>query len=342
MVNLAAGFSKWGFDVDLVAPQVAGEFQEQIPSQVRVVHLKTGRVLTSLPRFIKYLHRERPAVVITAMEHSSVAAIWGRGLANVRTRLIATVHTNLTEVVKHAPAAKVRLVPLVCRWFLHRADAIVAVSQGVADDLAAHAPKTRSRIKVIYNPIITESVLAQARQPVDHPWFQSGQPPVILGAGRLVPQKDFATLLRAFARVREQRAARLLVLGEGPERPHLNRLAGELGIQNYVSLAGYEQNPYKYMSKASVFVLSSAWEGFGNVLVEALAVGAPVVSTDCPDGPREILAAAGRGRLVPVGDWATLAQEILVTINAPPAPASLEALRVFTREHVLDQYAALF
>jgi glycosyltransferase involved in cell wall biosynthesis len=342
MVNLAEGFSERGFDVDLVAPQVAGEFHEQVSAKVRLVHLRAGRVLTSLPRFIGYLHSERPVAVITAMEHSSVAAIWAREWARVPTRIIATVHTNLTEVVKHTTSAKVRLVPLVCRWFLHRADAVVAVSQGVADDLARHAPKIHNRLKVIYNPIITEGILAQARQPVAHPWFQSGQPPVILGVGRLVPQKDFATLLRAFARVRRQRAARLVILGDGPERPHLNQLATELGTEKDVSLAGYEQNPYKYMSKASVFVLSSAWEGFGNVLVEALAAGAPVVATDCPDGPREILSSAGQGRLAPVGDSATLAKEILATIDAPPAPASAEALREFTREYVLHRYAGLF
>lgn len=338
MVNLAEGFSERGFHVDLVAPQITGEFREQLPPKVRLVHLKAGRVLTSLPRFIEYLRRERPAAVIAAMEHSSVAAIWGRAIAGVPTRVIATVHTNLTEIVKHASSAKIRLVPPACRWFLHRADAIVAVSQGVADDLAAHAPKTRSRLKVIYNPIITESLLVQARQAVDHPWFQPGQPPVILGTGRLVPQKDFATLLCAFAVARQQRLARLLILGEGPERQRLKALAIELGINDDVCLAGYEPNPFKYMSKAAVFVLSSAWEGFGNVVVEALASGAPVVATDCRDGPREILSAAGQGLLAPVGDSAALAKQILATLGAPRVPASANALRVFTRDHVVDQY----
>lgn len=341
MVNLAEGFSDRGFSVDLVAPQVTGEFREQVPAGVRVVHLKAGRVLTSLPRFIQYLCRERPAAVITAMEHTSVAAIWGRAIARVPTRVIATVHTNLSEVVNHAPSAKVRLVPLICRWFLHQADAIVAVSEGVADDLAIHAPKTRSRLKVIYNPIITEIILVAAKETVEHPWFQPGQPPVILGTGRLVPQKDFATLLRTFALVRQKRSARLVILGEGPERERLEALATELGIDQDVCLPGFELNPYKYMSKAAVFVLSSAWEGFGNVLVEALAAGAPVVATDCRDGPREILTATGQGRLAPVGDSAGLAKEIVATLNTPSTRASESALRVFTREHVVSQYIAL-
>lgn len=338
MVNLAEGFSERGFEVDLVAPNVEGEFQQQVPAKVRVVHLKAGRVLTCLPRLIGYLRRERPIAVIAAMEHSSVAAIWGRAIAGVPTRVIATVHTNLTEIVKHAPSAKVRLVPLVCQWFLHRADAIVAVSQGVAEDLAAHAPKTYLRTKVIYNPIITENILLAAKETVEHPWFQPGQPPIILGAGRLVPQKDFATLLRAFAIVKQQRSTRLVVLGEGPERQRLEALAAVLGVAQDVCLIGFEPNPYKYMSRAAVFVLSSAWEGFGNVLVEALASGAPVVATDCRDGPREILTAIGQGRLAGVGDWAALANQIVATLDAPPARTSAEALRVFTRDHVVNEY----
>ena len=341
MVNLAQGFSDRGFEVDLVAPQVEGEFQSQVPNRVRVVDLQAKQVLTSLPRLVGYLRRERPSVVLTAMEHSSVAAIWARAFARVPTRVIATVHTNLSEVVKHAPSAKVRLVPLVCRAFLHRADAIVAVSRGVADDLAKHAPKTRSRTKVIYNPVITDDILSQAKESVDHPWFQPGEAPVILGAGRLAEQKDFATLIRAFALVRRQRPVRLAILGEGEERQHLEALAADLGVGQDIWMPGYEQNPYRYMSKAALFVLSSAWEGFGNVLVEALAVGAPVVATDCRDGPREILEAVGQGRLVGVGDVEALAREMLFSLSEEHQAQSAKELRAFTLNFVVDQYVAL-
>jgi glycosyltransferase involved in cell wall biosynthesis len=341
MLNLAEGFCERGFDVDIVAPQVKGEFQAYVPKKARVVNLRAGRVLTSLPNLVQYLRRDRPAAVLTAMEHSSVIAIWARAIARVPTAIIATVHTNLSEVVKHAPSRRVRLVPLACRWFLHRADAVVAVSQGVADDLVEHAPKCGSRMKVIYNPIISSHILSQAKQAVEHAWFQPGQPPVILGAGRLAEQKDFATLIRAFARVRQQRPARLLIMGEGEERQRLEALAGELGIRQDVSLPGYEENPYKFMSKAALFVLSSAWEGFGNVLVEALAAGAPVLATDCRDGPREILEAVGQGRLVQVGDADAMAREMLASLEEKLEPASPAALRAFTLDYVVDQYAAL-
>jgi glycosyltransferase involved in cell wall biosynthesis len=341
MLNLAHGFCERGFDVDVITPRVEGEFQDHVPREARLVNLRAGRVLASLPKLVRYLQRERPAAVLTAMEHSSVVAIWARAIARVSTRIIATEHTNLSEVVKHAPSLKVRLVPFACRCFLHRADAIVAVSQGVADDLIEHAPKCRDRVQVIYNPIITSDILSQAKQAVEHPWFVLGEAPVILGVGRLAEQKDFATLIRAFALLRQQRPARLLILGEGDERHQLEALVAELGIGQDVSLPGYEENPHRYMSKAALFVLSSAWEGFGNVLVEALAAGAPVLATDCRNGPREILEAVRRGRLVQVGDADALAREMLASLDEKPEPASPAALRVFTMDYVVDEYAAL-
>jgi glycosyltransferase involved in cell wall biosynthesis len=341
MLNLAQGFCERGFEVDIVTPLVEGEFRAYIPKKARLVDLRAGRVLTSLPMLIRYLRHDRPVAVLTAMEHSSVIAIWARAIARVATVIIATVHTNLSEVVKHAPSRKVRLVPFACRCFLHRADAVVAVSQGVADDLVEHAPKCRARLHVIYNPIITSTVLCKAKQALDHWWFGPEQPPVILGAGRLAQQKDFETLIRAFALVRQQRPARLLILGEGAERQRLEALAADLGIRQDVSLPGYEENPYRYMSRAALFVLSSAWEGFGNVLVEALAAGTPVLATDCKNGPREILEAVRQGRLVPVGDADAMAREMLVSLDERPEPASAAALRVFTMDYVVDEYAAL-
>ena len=341
MLNLAQGFCERGFEVDIVSPQPKGEFRVYVPKNARVVNLQAGRVLTSLPRLVQYLRRDRPAAVLTAMEHSSVIAIWARAIARVPTAIIATVHANLSEVVKHAPSRKVRLVPFACRCFLHRADAVVAVSQGVANDLVEHAPKCRPRIKVIYNPIITSDLLSQARQAVEHCWFATGQAPVVLSVGRLARQKDFATLIRAFALVRQQRPARLVILGEGEERQRLETLAAELGISHDVSLPGYEKNPYKYMSKAALFVLSSAWEGFGNVLVEALAVGAPVVATDCRDGPREIVETVRHGKLVRVGDVDGLAREILASLDETPEGAPAAALQVFTMDHVEEEYATL-
>jgi glycosyltransferase involved in cell wall biosynthesis len=173
--------------------------------------------------------------------------------------------------------------------------------------------------------VVTPELYRLAEEPLDHPWFAPGQPPVILGVGRLEPQKDFATLLRAFSTVHADRPCRLVILGEGGQRRELQALAAELGIAADLAMPGFVTNPYAYLRHASLFAFSSRWEGFGNALVEALAVGTPVVSTDCPDGPSEILEGGRFGPLVPVGDHAALADAMRLVLDGPPAPDQLRA-----------------
>ena len=194
------------------------------------------------------------------------------------------------------------------RTYLH-ADAIVAVSNGVADDLANVVGLPRECVTTIYNPTVHPQLLALAQARLEHPWFAAGAPPVVLGVGRLGKSKDFPTLIKAFARLRTERPARLLILGGTDKvskwdesRDQLMALAAELGVVDDVSLPGFVANPFAYMTRAAVFVLSSQYEGFPNVLVEALACGCPVVSTDCPSGPSEILDKGKYGRLVPCRD----------------------------------------
>jgi glycosyltransferase involved in cell wall biosynthesis len=230
------------------------------------------------------------------------------------------------------------LPPLARRTYL-MADAIVAVSEGVAQDLVAHAGVSRERITKIYNPVVTAELLVRAKEPLDHPWLKPGEPPIILGTGRLVSPKDFSTLLRAFARVRAQRKSRLIILGEGNRRNELEYLAQKLGVSNDVALPGFVANPCAYMARASVFVLSSAWEGFGNVIVEALACGCPVVSTDCPNGPSEILGDGAYGPLVPVGDDAAMADAILAILESSTESGRLQARAAeFSAERAVDDY----
>ena len=188
--------------------------------------------------------------------------------------------------------------------------------------------------------MITSELLVRAKEPLDHPWLKPGAPPVILGTGRLVTPKDFSTLLRAFARVRVQRKARLVILGEGNRREELESLAQQLGVSADVALPGFVANPYPFMERAAVFVLSSAWEGFGNVIVEALACGCPVVSTDCPGGPSEILDDGAYGPLVPVGDDAAMAEAILAVLESSRDSGRLQArAAVFSEERAIDNYS---
>ena len=183
-------------------------------------------------------------------------------------------------------------------------------------------------------------------EPFDHPWFAPGAPPVILGAGRLTEQKDFPTLIRAFALVRKKHPARLMILGEGEERSKLETLVQELGLEKEVSLPGFVDNPYKYMKRAAVFVLSSRWEGFPNVLVEAMALGTPVVSTDCPNGPAEILENGKWGELVPVGETQSLASAVLRTldrVDVVRVKGAAERADQFRVESIIREYfCALF
>jgi len=232
-----------------------------------------------------------------------------------------------------------RFLPPLIRGVYPWADAIVAVSNGVADDLSSTAGIARKRITTIYNPVVTPGLQEKARATLNHPWFAPGSPPVVLGVGRLAAEKDFPTLLKAFARVRAVRKARLMILGEGRERATLEALAHELGVATDVELPGFVDNPFAYMARAAVFVLSAVWEGFGNVVVEAMACGCPVVSTDCPSGPAEIMDGGAYGSLVPVGDDAALAKAILSVLETPP---DLERLRaraaLFSVDRAADQY----
>jgi glycosyltransferase involved in cell wall biosynthesis len=218
---------------------------------------------------------------------------------------------------------------------------VVAVSHGAADDLARTSGLPRDGVRVVYNPVITPALMALARQAPDHPWFAPGQPPVILGVGRLTRQKDFPTLIRAFAEVRRRRVGRLIILGEGEDRPGLEALVRELGLADDVALPGFRDNAMAYMAGSAVFALSSVWEGLPTVLIEALAAGTRVVSTDCPSGPREILQEGRLGTLVPVGDAAALTGAMVVALDRPSGTVPLDALAPFTRDAAVDNYLRL-
>lgn len=199
----------------------------------------------------------------------------------------------------------------------------------------------RERIRVIYNPVITPELFEKADVPVDHPWFVKNQPPVIIAVGRLIKQKDFQTLIRAFKIVRREQTARLVILGEGGERAELERLIREIGVGEDVWMPGFVENPYAYMSRADIFVLSSITEGLPTVLIEAVALGIPVVSTDCPHGPREILALGGSGHLVAVSDVVSLAKCLKNSLESNENNQNFTSSSSFTFENSLQNYKDL-
>jgi len=338
MLKLAGGVARRGYPVDLVLSRAGGDYLPEVPETVRVVDLDAGRVLTSLPGLVRYLRRERPSVMLTSLNHVNIVGLWARRLSGVRTRLVVNEQNTLSQDAPNSARRRHRLLPRFVRRFYPWADGIVAVSKGAADDLARTARLPAGSVRVVHNPIVTPELREMAAAPLDHPWFGPGEPPVALAVGRLAPQKDFGTLLRAFARVLERRPARLLILGEGPERPSLEALVPELGLEGSVDLAGRVLNPYPYMRRAGVFVLSSRWEGLPSVLIEALYCGVPIVATDCPSGPVEILEGGEHGRLVPVGDPEALAEGIAAALDGHvprPAPASWEP---YEQETVVERY----
>lgn len=340
MVNLAEGFAQRGAQVDLVTVRAEGQYLALLSPMVKVIDLKASRVLTSLPSLVHYLRREKPTTLVSAMDHANAIAVCAQRIARVPTRVIATVHNTPSQVVANARTLRARLLPVWTRFFYRWADKVVAVSQGVADELVHYVGIPAEKVKVIYNPIVTPDLFQKAEEPLEHPWFQDGEPPVVLGVGRLTKQKDFPTLIRAFALVRRQRLVRLMILGEGEERSMLEALVRELGIEQDVALPGFVQNPYPYMKKAAVFVLSSRWEGLPTVLVEALALGTPVVATDCPSGPREILQNGRWGYLAAVGDTTSLAESILCTMDDPRRVPE-RRLEQFSLETALKEYSLL-
>ncbi|MBW4658263.1 MAG: glycosyltransferase [Drouetiella hepatica Uher 2000/2452] len=340
MLNLATGFANQGLTVDLILVKAEGEYLAQLPSEVQLVDLKVKRLLLGIPALIQYLKQKRPRVLISALEDTNIVAVVSKYLAGVQTQLVVTVHNHLSIEAQNSTQLKRKLVPHLLRWFYPFADAVVAVSQGVAEDLSQLSRLPLKNIQVIYNPIVTPTLLSKIHEAVEHPWLLPGQKSVILAVGRLNQQKDFSTLIRAFAQVRQHRDVRLIILGEGEDRPQLEALVHQLGLSKVVDMPGFLPNPYACMAHSALLVMSSAWEGFGNVLVEAMASGTPIVATNCESGPAEILSNGKYGRLVSVGDSRRLAEAIIETLDEERNSYVLQhRSRDFSLDKILAQYS---
>ena len=344
LLNLANGFAAAGEKVDLLLAEAKGELLPDISYKVRLVDLRSPRgVLRSLPAARRFLAQERPDILLTAMDYVNVLFVLVRAISRSKTRLFVSCHNSLRHSVSNSPRFRERFLPALVRVSYRHADGVIAVSNGVADTIAEVAHIPRQKIDVIYNPVVTESFLKDAAAPVDHPWLVAQGTPTILGVGRLTAQKDFSTLIDAFALVNKRMPARLILLGEGEERAQLSELGRKLGLAERISMPGWVPNPLAYISKASVFVLSSRWEGFGLVLAEALACGTPVVSTDCESGPAEILEHGKYGPLVPIQDPESMSRAILRTLDAPPDAADLQRRgQQFSLDASVMQYLRIF
>lgn len=317
MLALANHYALAGKTVDLVLVNKEGQYLQHVSSLVRVVDLKSHRTLASLPRLVRYLKEEKPMTMLSALTHANIAAVLARKLSGEDFRLVVSQRS----LVARQRNIKRFVYNKVVGWFYNSSDGVVAISEGVKEDMVEALSVRRELIHTIYNPAYSEVNVERSREEAGHPYFNSeNKCPVVLAVGRLVEVKGFDSLIRAFSLVRKNTDVRLIILGEGPLRKKLQGLIDSLDLNEVVSMPGFVENPYSYMKNADLFVLASLSEGFGNVLVEAMACGTPVVSTNCPTGPAEILEGGKWGRLVPVNNSEKLANAIFDSLQEKNRP----------------------
>jgi glycosyltransferase involved in cell wall biosynthesis len=325
LVNLSRELIDRGYRVALLLETFNGPYRAQIASGIEQLVLRTSHPWSGIPQMAAYLLRRRPSIVLTAVARHTELALRAHSLARTGTRIFAQIHDTYGVALRRIDPNKAAKRIAKLRRYYPRCDGILAVSHGVAQDFSDLTGIALEQIKVIYNPVVTPELERQAMERPDHPWFDTPETPVIVFVGRLCRQKNPQLLLEAYLRIRDARDCRLTFIGDGEERDELQSLARRAGCDRDVAFLGERQNPYPFMRTASVLALSSDHEGFGNVLVEAMAVGTPVVATDCPSGPREILEDGRYGKLVPRGDPEALAAAISDTLEAPIAPDILRA-----------------
>ncbi len=359
VLRLARGLIERGYHVDILVFKKIDTLVDEVPPKARIFALKPepihdfrDRILLArrfgfrILRFLRksllqdarsiatYIDEEQPDYIIPSLPSPKVTTLMALSFTKLKPVTIPIVNNVLMNRKRRFRKLYTILLPI--------ADRVITVSDGVADNLALTLELPRERISRIYNPVVSIDIAELARAAPEHPWMSDDGPPVLLAAGRLACVKDFPTLLEAFRKVSRNRNVRLVILGEGSWRRRLEKMIRKLGLQEKVSLPGWTSNPYAFMSRASVFVLSSRYEGLGNVLIEAMACGCPCVSTNCPSGPAEILDDGRFGPLVPVGDDSAPAAAMERVLDSPPDRNTLLArAQEFSLDASINQYEHL-
>ncbi len=314
LMQLLTHLDRRKFQVELAVFDYSGRYTSSVPGDVVVYDLEKKRrhdMVRATLRLAGILRRECPDLIVSFLPYASTNTIVARQLSRTHIPIVVCERNALSKVLQDDAWGPLK--GFLIRRYYPLAEAAIAVSRGVRDDLMHYYPFPE-RVGVIYNGADVQAIQRQTAEPVEQPWFDD-HIPVIISAGRLTAQKNFPLLLRAFSRVRQQMAVRLVIMGTGAARPQLETLASGLGIASDVAFIGYRDNPFAYMSKASLFVLSSSWEGFANVIIEAMACGVPVIATDCPSGPSEIITSGREGILVPVEDVDALTRAMLQVLE---------------------------
>jgi glycosyltransferase involved in cell wall biosynthesis len=343
IVNHTNELLRRGYAVSVLVHQRIPAYERQLDKDAELVRFATSHPLAGVPALARFLRQRRPAAMRITNVRLARLALRARALARVPTRLVASVHNTYSVALREMDASKLQRRIAKWRRDYPRLDGIVAVSEGVRQDFARLTGIPIERITRIYNPVVTPELRRLAAEPVDHAWFSEEGAPVIVSVGRLSVAKNFPLLIEAFTRLREQRPARLIIVGDGDLREEIAAFRERSSHTNDIDLVGHRDNPFPFLESADLFVLSSDWEGLPTVLIEALACGAPIVSTDCPSGPREILEEGRYGRIVPTGDASALAQAMEQTLSDPPERThQREGAERFTVERSIDAYLDLF
>lgn len=338
-LNLAHGLQSRGKNLDLVVGTTDGPLLAEVRPEIRLIDLSASTMPRAIIGLVRYLKDSGPDIILSMMDSANVTAIFGAKLSGLHPRIVVRSAGTLSFSYHNPESVWDLLMPAMIRRLYREAAIVIAVSNGVAEDLVQMTGIARSKIAVVYNPVVSPELVARAQEDPHHPWFGPAEPPVIISCGRLTPAKDFPTLIRAFRIIKSREPLRLMILGEGPERAKLEALVERLGLRNQVAIPGYLPNPHAYVSRSKLYVSSSISEGLPSAIVEALALGVPVVATDCPSGPSEILDHGKYGTLVPPGDPDVLARAMSEALTRGSVYSDMRARsESFSEKRGLDLY----
>lgn len=342
IINLANSFAEQEIKTDIVINSRTGAYLPDVSEKVTIVNLNAlrGRDGYGLPQLIKYLIAQKPDALLSTTHYSNERAILAKLLTGVKTKIVVREANHLSVQAHQMDDPKRKWTPITTKITYPWANGIIAVSESLSRDLQKVTGLSPSRINVVYNPSITPKVISMGKEYPEHEWFRESEPPVILAVGRLQKQKDYPTLIKAFAIIRKFISARLMILGETRNAVDsgIYKAIEENDFKDDIALPGFQKNPYSYIAHSAVVVSSSRFEGLSNVLVEAMALNTPVIATDCPGGSAEILNYGKYGDLVPVGDSQVMAQAIVKVLSGNTNSVDSAWLNKFKLETGTKQY----
>lgn len=343
IVSLANKFHDYGFTVDLLLVQASGVYFDLLSKDVNVIDLNSKRAIFAIPRLISYIKRSEVDILFSALTHTNVTFVLSRYLSGKKVPIFISERSLISKGHYFSDSARHKKIKRVFFGFLYRrVTKIIAISDGCAEDIVSTIGVPRESIEVIYNPLLVEKVTSDSSEVVEVFSKKPKGDKVIIGVGRLMPVKNFSQLIRVFSEVSKVRSVSLIILGEGRQRKELEHQIEELDLSRKVSLPGFTCSPLKFMEKCDLFVSTSQWEGFGNVFLEAMSVSLPIVSVNCPGGPREILEDGKWGALVPPNDEVALANSIIKMLDSKEGLDASERLQSFELGLIARQYIKTF